>query len=99
MEGWIGVPSSRNAFTAEWCAAIREAIIAATGKAPDSTPADQLGIAQGSSWPRALMLGLPVAATVLFLTVVSGPTPSGFTKSQTLILTTIILLVMPLVLH
>lgn len=99
MEGWIGIPSSRNAFTAEWHAAIKSAVLATTGRAPGSTPANELGISQGSSWPHLLRIFLPVVITVLFIVMVLGPVPAGFTKQQTLAGTIVILLLMPLSFH
>ena len=99
MEGWIGIPSSRNAFAAEWHAAIKSAVLAATGRAPGSTPANELGISQGSSWPHLLRIFLPVVITVLLLVMIVGPVPAGFTKQQTLIGTIVILLLMPLSFH
>jgi multisubunit Na+/H+ antiporter MnhB subunit len=99
MEGWIGLPSSRNAFAAEWHAAIQSAVLAATGRAPGSTPANELGISQGSSWPHLLRIFLPVVITVLFIVMVLGPVPAGFTKQQTLVGTIVILLLMPLSFH
>lgn len=70
MEGWIGTPSMRNAFCAQWFMAIQEAVIAATGKAPGSTPADQLGIAQGSVLPHVGMIDLPIVATALAVALI-----------------------------
>jgi serine/threonine protein kinase len=99
MEGWIGVPSSRNAFAAEWHAAIKSAVLAATGRVPGSTPANELGISQGSSWPHLLRIFLPVVITVLFIVMVLGPVPAGFTKPQMLAGTIVILLLMPLSFH
>ena len=99
MGGWIGLPSSRNAFAAEWHAAIKSAVLAATGRAPGSTPANELGISQGSSWPHLLRIFLPVVITVLLLVMIEGPVPAGFTKQQTLAGTIVILLLMPLSFH
>jgi serine/threonine protein kinase len=99
MEGWIGLPSSRNAFAAEWHAAIRSAVLGATGKEPGSTPANELRISQGSSWPHLLLVLLPALATVLFIVMVLGPVPAGFTRLQMLIGTAIILMLMPLGFH
>jgi hypothetical protein len=99
MEGWIGVPSSRNAFAAEWHAAIKSAVLAATGRAPGSTPANELGISQGSSWPHLLLILFPVVVTVLLIVMIVGPVPAGFTKEQMLIGTIVILLLMPLSFH
>jgi serine/threonine protein kinase len=67
MEGWIGLPSSRNAFTAEWCAAIRDAVTAATGHAPASTPADKLGVQPSSPGMLAFRLAGPLFALGVLL--------------------------------
>jgi serine/threonine protein kinase len=99
MEGWVGLPSSRNAFAAEWHAAIKSAVLAATGRAPGSTPANELRISQGSSWPHLVLILLPALATVLFIVMVVGPVPAGFTRRQMLIGTAIILMLMPLGFH
>ena len=99
MEGWVGLPSSRNAFAAEWHAAIKSAVLAATGRAPGFMPANELRISQGSSWPHLLLILLPALATVLFIVMVLGPVPAGFTKQQMLIGTAIILMLMPLGFH
>jgi hypothetical protein len=99
MEGWIGLPSSRNAYAAEWHAAIKSAVLGATGKEPGSTPANELRISQGSSWPHLLLVLLPVFVTTLLLVMMVGPVPVGFTKQQMLIGTAMILLLMPLGFH
>lgn len=99
MEGWIGLPSSRNAYAAEWHAAIKSAVLAAAGKEPGSTPANELRISQGSSWPHVLIVLLPVFVTVLLLVMMVGPVPVGFTKQQILIGTAVILMLMPLGFH
>ena len=99
MEGWVGLPSSRNAFAAEWHAAIRSAVLAVTGRAPGSTPANELGISEGSSWPRLLLILAPAFATVFYIVVVGESVPAGFTKQQMLIGMSIILVLMPLGFH
>lgn len=43
MKGWFALPSSFNAHIAEWHAAIREAVIAATGRAPASSQVEKMG--------------------------------------------------------
>ncbi|MCY2996025.1 MAG: serine/threonine-protein kinase [Planctomycetota bacterium] len=62
MEGWFGFPSDRNALTAEWFAALRDAVTSATGHEPASTPREQLGIPRGSHLTLALMLSGPLFA-------------------------------------
>ena len=55
-ESWIGLPSTFNRFVAEWFAAIRAAVVAATGREPGNTPANQLGVPSGSKAIYALLL-------------------------------------------
>ncbi len=70
--GWIALPWTYNAHVAEWSAAIREAVTAASGNAPTFTPGDQLGI-PGSNpaaplIPAALFaVGLILVGLILFL--------------------------------
>jgi hypothetical protein len=47
-EGWFGAPFHFNRFVADWFSAIRAAIVAATGRAPGNTPANQLGTPSSS---------------------------------------------------
>ncbi len=54
MEGWFATPSGQNARVAAWHGAIREAVFAATGGMPASTPPDQLGIPKSN--PAALLV-------------------------------------------
>ncbi len=67
MEGWFGFPSTFNALVAEWFAAIRDAVTAATGRAPASTPADKLGVPASSPWALALMLAGPLFALLILV--------------------------------
>lgn len=59
MEGWFGFPSDRNALTAEWFAALRDAVTSATGRKPASTPREQVGIPSGSHLTLSLLLAGP----------------------------------------
>lgn len=59
MEGWFGFPSDRNALTAEWFAALRDAVTSATGHVPTSTPREQVGIPRGSNLTLTLLLAGP----------------------------------------
>jgi tRNA A-37 threonylcarbamoyl transferase component Bud32 len=70
MEGWIGTPSMRNAFCAQWFVTIQEAVIEATGKAPGTTPPDQLQIAQGSACAHYAVVALPIVATALAVALI-----------------------------
>ncbi len=97
MEGWIGFPSSRNAYAAEWFVAIQEAVIAATGRAPASTPPEALGISPGSHWPHLLMLALPLAVAALFLAVIFWRPGEGFTNLSVWIAFLIIFTITPLI--
>jgi serine/threonine protein kinase len=47
-ESLFGMPWRFNQFVARWFNAIRDAITAATGRQPDHTPADQLGVPSAS---------------------------------------------------
>jgi serine/threonine protein kinase len=55
-ESWLGLPSTFNRFVAEWFAAIRAAVVTATGREPGNTPANQLGVPSGSKAIYALLL-------------------------------------------
>jgi len=72
MESWFGLPSTWNARIAEWFAAIRDAVIAATGRPPATTPASQLGIARGSLLPLFFLAGAPVLIGMLLVTGLTG---------------------------
>ncbi|MFN0079009.1 MAG: protein kinase domain-containing protein [Prosthecobacter sp.] len=65
MQGWFGFPSSANAHVAEWLVAIREAVTAATGHTPGSTPADKLGVPSSSRSVLVLTLGAPLCALLV----------------------------------
>lgn len=52
IEGWF---QFSQAAVSEWCAAIRKAVVDATGRKPTTTPPDHLGIPQ-SSWLIPVML-------------------------------------------
>jgi serine/threonine protein kinase len=54
-QGWFGFPSAFNQYVAEWLASIRDSVVAVTGRAPASTPADQLGTPGASALLLALM--------------------------------------------
>jgi len=65
-ESWFGLPSHFNQFVAEWFNAIRAAVVAATGREPGNTPAEQLGVPSGSKVIYALLLA-PVVLCGIFL--------------------------------
>ena len=56
MIGFIGLPSTWNSLVAEWHLAIRNAVIAATGRAPSTTPTNELGIPRSSGLIQLLIL-------------------------------------------
>ena len=66
-ESWIGLPSNFNRIVAEWFAAMRAAVVAATGCEPGNTPAEQLGVPSGSKAIYASLLVLVVFGGSLFL--------------------------------
>jgi len=71
MEGWFGLPSNWNARIAEWYAAIREAVVAATGGAPAVTPASELGVPRGSFSPLLALAGIPVLLAMVLVWVLT----------------------------
>jgi serine/threonine protein kinase/tetratricopeptide (TPR) repeat protein len=65
-QSMFGLPWDFNQYVAEWFSSIRDAAVAATGRAPASTPADQLGTPPSSALLLALMISpLFVSAGVL----------------------------------
>jgi hypothetical protein len=64
-ESWFRLPSDFNRIVAEWFNAIRAAVLAATGRGPGNTPANQLGVPSASKAPYALLLGPVVLGGVL----------------------------------
>jgi len=72
-ESWFGLPSHFNQFIAEWFNAIRAAVVAATGREPGTTPAEQLGVPSGSKVIYALLLApVVLCGTFLLAGVVMG---------------------------
>jgi hypothetical protein len=71
MEGWFGLPSTWNARIAEWYAAIREAIVAAAGRAPTTTPASELGVPRGSFVPLLAMASGPILIAMVLVWVLT----------------------------
>ncbi len=71
MDGWFGFPSTWNRHVADWHSAIREAIVAATGKPPGETPADQLGIPRSRGMGLLLILMPVIVITVSFGAIIS----------------------------
>ena len=70
-KSWFGLPSNFNRFVAEWFAAIRAAVVAATGREPGNTPANQLGVPSGSKAIYALLLAPVVLGGTLFAVLAS----------------------------
>jgi uncharacterized protein (TIGR03067 family) len=76
VDGWFGLPSTRNALVAEWFGAIREATIAATGSTPATTPPGQLGV-PSSAVGVFLMLLTPLLFMGIFLVALALKAPGG----------------------
>ena len=74
MEGWVAFPSTWNALAADWHAAIRAAVKAATGREPGSTPREQLGIPGSSPWVLLAMMSAPLLVGLGLLSFVIGKT-------------------------
>lgn len=66
MEGMIGAPWTVNQLVDEWFGAIRDTIIAATGRAPTQSPAAQLGVSSRFS-PWLLLMAVPLLAPTIVL--------------------------------
>ncbi|MDZ4402818.1 serine/threonine-protein kinase [Prosthecobacter sp.] len=79
MEGIFDFPSIWNARVAEWFTAIRDAVTAATGRAPGNTPAERLGVPSGSKLIYALYL-LPVVIGITIVLVLAMPLIGGSTS-------------------
>ena len=79
MEGLFGFPATWNTRAAEWFTAIREAVIAATGRAPGTTPAEGLGVPGGSKMVYAVYLLplLPILIGVVSIRLLSAAPPAG----------------------
>ena len=73
-ESWFGLPSTFNRIVAEWFAAIRAAVVDATGREPGNTPADQLGVPPGSKALFALLLLPLILGGTLVLAVLRSDT-------------------------
>ena len=69
MVGWVALPWTYNAHVAEWSAAIRRAITTVSGRAPTTTPADQLGLPRGSAWQLLAMMSVPVVIALGLVTM------------------------------
>jgi len=59
-EGFFGFPSQVNALIADWFEEIQRAIVATTGRAPRTTPAEELGVPSSSIGLLALFAALMV---------------------------------------
>jgi serine/threonine protein kinase len=85
--GWFAFPDSWNAHAAEWLTAIRMAVIAATGRAPATTPAEQLGV-PGSSKLLLAVAAVPILIGAgLLLALLRGPGVSSSFASGAVLLT------------
>ncbi len=95
MDGWLGFPAQRNRDVTDWHSAIREAVVAVTGKPPGETPADQLGIPR-SRGLGLLMILMPVIVFVVSLGVfislqIKGGGQLGFFELLMLILVPVLM--------
>ena len=79
MKGWFALPSVFNAHIAEWHAAIREAVTAATGRAPASSPVEKMGTPIPSFGPLlALAAWLVPVGAALMMFIRRHDTAGGF---------------------
>ena len=79
MKGWFTLPSIFNAHIAEWHAAIRETLIAATGRAPASSPVEKIGTPIQSFGPLlALAAWLVPVGAALMMFIRRQETAGGF---------------------
>jgi tRNA A-37 threonylcarbamoyl transferase component Bud32 len=71
-EGLFGWPSQVNQFVEEWFEAMRAATIAATGRAPATTPAGELGVPTRSIAMLAIFAALIVPGGVMAILLARG---------------------------
>ncbi|MEQ1851124.1 MAG: serine/threonine-protein kinase, partial [Chthoniobacteraceae bacterium] len=71
MEGSFAMPGTWNARAAEWATAVREAVTAATGRAPTTTPSEQLGV-PGSPVVLLKMFLMLLVPLGVFMTVLAA---------------------------
>src|SRR5688572_12624203 len=73
-EGLFGFPSQVNLLVREWFEGIQAATVAATGRAPRTTPAEELGVPSGSIALLALFAALVIPGGLLAIAIlrVSG---------------------------
>jgi len=64
-EGFFGFPSQVNLLVREWFEGIQAATVAATGRAPRTTPAEELGVPSGSIALLALFAALVIPGGLL----------------------------------
>ncbi len=84
MQGYFAMPGTWNARVAEWATAIREAATAVTGRAPTTTPPEQLGV-PGSHFALLTMFLMPLVPLGVFLaclTVMTSPGVSRHTRND-----------------
>ncbi len=87
MEGFFALPSTWNARAAEWATAIREAVTAATGRAPTTTPSEQLGV-PGSHVALLTMFLMPLVPLGVFVACLTALTSPGAARHNTSLLST-----------
>ncbi len=85
MEGYFAMPSTWDARVAEWASAIREAVTAATGRAPTTTPSEQLGV-PGSHVVLLKMFLMALVPLGVFLACLTALTSPGAARHNTSLL-------------
>ena len=73
FEGLLGSPTSFNGHVHAWWSEIRDAAVAATGRAPTLTPPSQLGLPGSSPWLAAALLVPLVAGLGLGIWLLDSP--------------------------
>ena len=82
MEGYFAMPGTWNARAAEWATAIREAATTATGRAPTTTPSEQLGV-PGSHVVLLKMFLMALVPLGVFLACLTALTSPGAPRHNT----------------
>jgi tRNA A-37 threonylcarbamoyl transferase component Bud32 len=66
QEGFFGLPSQFNQNTVDWWSDARRAVERITGKQPQQTPAENLGIPSSASWVLIAMLAPAILGLLFF---------------------------------
>jgi len=91
MDGWFALPSTWDANAADWHAAIRAAVKAATGREPTTTPREQLGIAGGFPWLQLTIIAAPALAAFGLLSAIFEQTGNSASSVMPVIIITLML--------